>query len=77
MERLTFLKINDDDDNDDDSLTVMPWTTTDEFNIIPKTQPLRMSLESFPGICGGQTSNSSSMCMEKTEDDNNTLNLYN
>jgi hypothetical protein len=25
----------------------MPWTTTDEFNVIPKTQ--RMSLTSFPG----------------------------
>ena len=29
------------------SLTVMPWTTTDEFNVVPKTQ--RMSLASFPG----------------------------
>ena len=29
------------------SSTVMPWTTTDEFNVIPKTQ--RMSLASFPG----------------------------
>ena len=28
-------------------LTVMPWTTTDEFNVIPKTQ--RMTLASFPG----------------------------
>ena len=26
---------------------VMPWTTTDEFNVITKTQ--RMSLASFPG----------------------------
>ena len=26
----------------------MPWTTTDEFNVIPKTQ--RMSLASFPGL---------------------------
>ena len=25
----------------------MPWTTTDEFNVVPKTQ--RMSLASFPG----------------------------
>ena len=29
------------------SLTVMPWTTTDEFNVIPKTQWI--SLASFPG----------------------------
>ena len=29
------------------SLTVMPWTTTDEFNVIPKTQ--QMSLVSFSG----------------------------
>ena len=28
-------------------LTVWPWTTTDEFNIIPKTQ--QMSSTSFPG----------------------------
>ena len=28
------------------SLTVMPWTTTDEFNVIPETQG--MSLASFP-----------------------------
>ena len=27
-------------------LTIMPWTTTDEFNVIPKTQ--WMSLTSFP-----------------------------
>ena len=32
------------------SLTVMPWTTTDEFNVILKTQ--RMSLASFPGQNG-------------------------
>ena len=25
----------------------MPWTTMDEFNVVPKTQ--RMSLASFPG----------------------------
>ena len=30
------------------SLTVMPWTTTDEFNVIPKTST-GMSLASFPG----------------------------
>ena len=29
-------------------LTIMPWTTTDEFNVIPKIQ--RMSLASFPGM---------------------------
>ena len=29
------------------SLTVMPWTTTDELNDVPKTK--RMSLASFPG----------------------------
>ena len=28
------------------SSTVMPWTTTDEFSVVPKTQ--RMSLASFP-----------------------------
>ena len=30
------------------SLTVMPWTTTDEFKVIPRTQ--RMSSASFPGL---------------------------
>ena len=29
------------------NIIVMPWTTTDEFNVIPKAQ--RMSLASFPG----------------------------
>ena len=37
------------------SLTVMPWTTTDEFNIVPKTQ--RMSLASFPGQMNGPLPN--------------------
>ena len=32
----------------------MPWTTTDEFNVIPKTQ--RMSLASFPGHKSGHNS---------------------